>query len=134
FRRVLFRSTLTTTGFLDVSAVSSFTANFDTINVGVVGNPTPFSQSFSKMLLPGQSNITAATSFIIGDSGGSRNQQDDTVGANIQLTTGAGGTTTIRTPIFAVGRSKTSASLILGAGNTFDLSGVGVTPRAVMGV
>ncbi len=86
------------------------------------------------MLLPANSSITAATSFLVGDSTGARNEADDTAGANIQLTTGAGGTTTVRTPIFSVGRSKTSASLALGAGNTFDLAGTGTTPRTLMGV
>ena len=120
------------TAVLDATGVASFTANFDTINVGTAANANGFASG--KLLLPANSSLTAATAFLVGDSTGARNEQDDTAGANIQLITGAGGTTTVRTPIFSVGRSKTSASLALGAGNTFNLAGTGATPRTLMGV
>ena len=103
-------------GDLDVSAATSFTANVGSFLVGV---STGGSANFTGTVELGASNnITAATAFTVGASNNS-----NTAGTRA-VTTLAGGTTTIQTPVFNVGSQKSSGSFTLGSGSTLNLSGV----------
>jgi autotransporter-associated beta strand protein len=117
-------------GTLDASAASSLSVDVATISVGVTGNNNVTAQG--TLNLPTNSTLIAATSFIVGDSAGTRN--GDNGSPTMQLTTAAGGISTVRTPIFTIGGSKSSATFTLGAGNTWDLTGTGITPRTAMAV
>ena len=118
------------TGTLDVSAASSFTVDVATIVVGSTGNNNV--TATGTLNLPSNSTLTAATSFIVGDSTGARNGDNGSPASLV--TTAAGGTTTVRTPIFTIGGSKSSATFTLGSGNTWDMTGTGITPRTAMAV
>jgi autotransporter-associated beta strand protein len=118
------------TGILDVSAASSFSANVATITIGATGNNAVTSDG--QLHLPGTSSLTAATSFIVGDSLGARNG-DNGVPTSV-ITTGGAGTTTVRTPIFTLGGSKATVTFTLGAGNTLDVAGVAAGERTAMSV
>jgi autotransporter-associated beta strand protein len=117
-------------GTLDASAASGFSVDVATIAIGSTGNNNVTSNG--TLNLPSNSTLTAATSFIVGDSLGTRN--GDNGSPTSFMTTAAGGTTTVRTPIFTIGGSKSSTTFTLGAGNTWDLTGTGVTPRTAMAV
>src|SRR5206468_8656623 len=58
-------------GKLDASGASSFTVNVGTVSVGTTANSG--GNGGGLLMLPVNSTITASTSFLVGNSGGSRN-------------------------------------------------------------
>jgi fibronectin-binding autotransporter adhesin len=124
----------TAVGVLDASATSALNVNVATITIGATGNSNVTAQG--KLFLPPTSNLTATTSMILGDSTGARNGQviSNVLNFTSDITTGAGGTTTIRTPLLVIGGSKSSSNLTLGAGNTLDIAGVTSTVATSLGV
>jgi fibronectin-binding autotransporter adhesin len=125
-------------GTLDVSQAASFSANVATVSVGLAGNHAVTGNTDTasgNLYLPANSTITATTSFVVGDSAGARNGDTGTIPNNSSnLTIVGGGTTTVNTPIFTIGGTKSTASFTLGAGGTFNLSGIGTGGRTFMAV
>ena len=117
----------TFTSVLDLRNATTLTINVGTLQVGVANAAGVTANPKNALLqLPGASTITAATSFVIGDSGAPGGLSSESV-----TTTGAG-TTTVRTPTMTIGASKATGSFTLGAG-TLDLAGT-AGGRTALGV
>lgn len=110
-------------GTLDLSAASRFTANVGTFQVGV--NTTSNNATWSGTLkLAANSNITAATSIVFGDNGNAGNGNNGSPSFNANVTTATGGATTFQTPILTIGGNKASGSFTLGIDETLNVSGI----------
>jgi len=90
-------------GTLDVSAAASFTANVANFQIGSTGNNNVSAQG--TVNLAAFNDITATAGFIAGNSGGAQNNVTSVI------TTPADSATTIRTPSFIIGGSKSRATL-----------------------
>jgi fibronectin-binding autotransporter adhesin len=113
------------TSVLDLRNATTLSINVGTLRVGVANAVGATASAKSALLqLPGASTITAATSFVIGDSGAPVGLSSENV-----TTTGVG-TTTVRTPMMTVGGNKASGAFTLGSG-TLDLAGLSGSRTAV---
>ncbi len=114
----------------DASAAASFTASVANVQIGITGNNNVSAQGIVN--LAALNDITASASFVVGNSGGAQNNVTSSVN------TPAGSSTTVRTPSFVIGGSKARGTFTLGAGATFDLTGIGAltptTGRTSLGV
>ena len=117
-------------GTLDASAAASFTASVANVQIGLTGNNNV--SALGVLNLAASNDITASASFEVGNSGGAQNNVTSSVAAP------ANSSTIIRTPSFVIGASKSRGTFTLGAGATFDLTGIGTlsptTGRASFGV
>ncbi|MEK7953052.1 beta strand repeat-containing protein [Luteolibacter soli] len=101
-------------GTFDASAADSFAMEVSTLRLGTtIGAGT----AGGNLSLPANSSILAHTDIVIADSNNTFNNVNSTI------TTGAGGTATVRTPVLQVGHGKGRGFLTAGAGSTIDLAG-----------
>jgi len=113
-----------TRGILDLSAASSFTANVALLRVGHTDNGQ---NAAGTLNLAANNNITAATGFIISQSGSAAN------GVDSFATTPAASTSLVKTALFAIGNNKSRGNFTAGATSTFEIQGAGdATTRASM--
>ena len=101
-------------GTFDASAADSFSMEVSTLRLGTT---TGAGTAGGNLSLPANSSITARTDIVISDSNNTFNNVNST------LTTAAGGTATVRTPMLQVGHGKGRGFLTAGAGSTFNLAG-----------
>jgi fibronectin-binding autotransporter adhesin len=102
-------------GTLDVSGSASFNANVATV---IVGNSGGGGTGQGTLNLSGNNTITAATSFVIANSGTTFNNVTSIV------TAPAGSTTSIQTPILTIGGNKSTGRFILNSGALLDVTGI----------
>ncbi|MBK1814011.1 autotransporter-associated beta strand repeat-containing protein [Luteolibacter yonseiensis] len=100
-------------GTLDASAADAFSMEVTTLRMGIT---TGTGTAGGNLSLPANSSVTAHTEILISDSNNTFNNVNST------LTTGAGGTATVRTPRLLVGHGKGRGFVNAGAGSTFDLA------------
>ncbi len=114
-----------TVGTLDLSAVSSFTANVGEFHIGV-GKISNAGITRGIVNLAASNTITAATSIIVGDMVPSLDNSNVAAGTS-QLNFGSG-SNDVETPLFIVGGSRSRGSVTLAAGGTLTLdNGAGAT-------
>jgi fibronectin-binding autotransporter adhesin len=104
-----------TVGTLNLAGTATFTANVDQVRIGRAS--TGFTGQ-GVLMLSTNSNITAATSFIIGDTVNAGN------GVANSVTFGAG-TSSVTTQTFTVGGNKSRGDVTIGAGGILNLHGAG---------
>ncbi|HXI71773.1 MAG TPA: glycoside hydrolase family 76 protein [Verrucomicrobiae bacterium] len=110
----------TITATLDVSASTNFTANVNTIQLGISTNTSGGSPVILGTLKLGTNNtLNAASSIVFGDMGNTFNTTAQSV------TTADNGSTTMLTPSLTLGGSKASATFTLGMGSTLNLGNNG---------
>ena len=102
-------------GFMDVSPLSSFTANVGNLLVGVNANANGSGAAASGELRLAVNNTITATNIVLGDSSGSGS------GLNSVMTLGVG-SSTVTTPRLTVGGRKERGTLSLNSGGTLTLN------------
>jgi|GEM_PF-5209928 len=108
-------TTTAASGALSLQNAASFTANVANINLGTAVNSGVTGQG--TMNLPANNTITATGSIVVGNSGGAFNSPVSAI------TFEPGGLSTVQTPQFTIGGTKSRGNVTVGAGGEVDLGG-----------
>jgi fibronectin-binding autotransporter adhesin len=106
-----------TVGTLDVSALSNFTANLDTMRIGI-GSANQTGRGIVK--LAANNDITAGTSILLGNSAG---QGQEAINSSVAF---GSGTNNVTTKVLTVGGLKSNVTANIAANGILNLNGFGV--------